>query len=105
MLSVVINGKKAHAIYDPGCVGVAVSKLFVAQHGWNPEENMVMTIFGAEGVSTLERGVFMKMKIKWEGTISTLPAVVLPLVSFDCLLGMSWIKDVGANLDIEKGCI
>lgn len=34
-----------------------------------------------------------------------LPAVVLPLISFDCLLGMSWIKAVGVNLDIEKDAL
>ena len=31
--------------------------------------------------------------------------MVLPLVSFDCLLGMSWISAVGANLDVEHRCI
>ena len=105
ILDVKINGHKAWAIYDPGCVGIAISKWFVARNKMVPDDTVTMTIFGSEGASTLDRAIFNRVETKWEDTTVYLSAVVLPLVSFDCLLGMSWISAVGANLNVEKGCI
>ncbi|KAJ9065280.1 hypothetical protein DSO57_1021341 [Entomophthora muscae] len=64
-----------------------------------------MIILGAEGESTVDQSVFNQVQVEWEETSVNLPAVVLLLVRFDCLLGMSWIQAVGANLDINKDCI
>ena len=104
-LTVRINGYPAKAIYDPGSVGLALSKWFVERNQLKPDETVTMTILGSEGASTLDRAVFNSLETIWEDTKVYLPAVVLPLVSFDCLLGMSWICAVGANLNIEEGCI
>ena len=64
-----------------------------------------MTILRSDGASTLDQAVFNSLETVWEDTKVNLPAVVLPLVSFNCLLGMSWICAVGANLKIEEGYI
>ena len=61
-----------------------------------------MTILGSDGASTLDRAVFNSLETVWEDTKVYLPAVVLPLVRFDCLLGMSWIRAVGANLNVKE---
>lgn len=105
VLDVKINGHKARAIYDPGCVGLALSKWFVAKNKMVPDESVTLTILGAEGSQTLDRGVFHRVETKWQETTAYLSAVVLPLVSFDCLLGMSWIHAVGASLDVKEECI
>lgn len=58
LLSVLINGRKARPIYDPGCVGVALSKMFSNHSKIIPTESVTMKIFGYEGASTLEREIF-----------------------------------------------
>lgn len=105
VLDIMLNEGKAKAIYDPGCVGVAISRWFAWRNKMSIDETVTMTILGSEGASTVDRGVFNQVKVVWEDTSVNLPAVVLPLVGFDCLLGMSWIRSVGANLDVDKGCI
>ena len=54
-----------------------------------PDDMVTMTIFGSDGASTLDWDVFNRVENKWEDTTVYLSAVVLPLVSVDCLLGMS----------------
>ena len=53
-LTVWINGYPARAIYDPGCVGLALSKWFVDRNQLKPDEAVTMTILGSEGASTLD---------------------------------------------------
>ena len=101
-IDVTIDGHKAKAIYDPGCSGVAISQAWASKRVLGSPTHFPITIASAEGVSTIHRTVFTGLKIKWKGSEVCLPAVILPGVGFDVLLGMSWITAAGVGLNAQN---
>ena len=53
-LMVKINGCPAKAIYNPGCVGLALLKWFVEKNDLKPNEAKTRTILDSDGASTLD---------------------------------------------------
>ena len=99
LLDVTIQGHPAKGIYDPGCVGIALSQAWAARHAIPGGREVPLTISSADGVSTISRTVYDAVEVVWKQTRASLPAVVLPGVGFDVLLGMSWIVTAGVSLD------
>lgn len=67
-IDITIDGHKAKAIYDPGCLGVAISQAWASKRVLELPTHFPITIASAEGVLTIQRTVFTGLKINWKGS-------------------------------------
>lgn len=78
----------------------------VSVHGkkgqYETSRTVTLTLFSANGVTTIKREVFEGLNVKWKGTEVESPAVVLPGAGVDFLLGISRIVKASIRLGADR---
>lgn len=97
-----VNGFPIVAIFDTGSSGVVISKLCIRRLGLVPDDEVEFNITSATNSSKKICKLFHQLKIEVANISCDLPVIVLEGLHFDLLLGVNWLTEVNAVIDVKN---